>query len=80
MFDARPKRRPADRRFEGVERRAKGPVTDRQPFWKRIPGKNVYVFADRITNLNLNYEFEVAFRVKNELRLDPTMTLEVDPQ
>ena len=58
----------------------KGPVTDRQPFWKRIPGKNVYVFADRITNLNLNYEFEVAFRVKNELRLDPTMTLEVDPQ
>jgi len=57
-----------------------GEVRDRQPFWKRIPGKNVYVFADRITNLNLNYEFEVAFRVKNELGIDPTMTLEIDPQ
>jgi hypothetical protein len=57
-----------------------GEIQDRQPFWKRIPGKNVYVFADRITNINLNYEFEVAFRVKNELGIDPTMTLEIESQ
>lgn len=56
----------------------KGPVANRQPFWKRIPGKNVYVFADRITNLNLNHELLAAIRIKNQLRLDPTLQLEIE--
>jgi hypothetical protein len=55
-----------------------GPVANRQPFWKRIPGKNVYVFADRITNININQELLAAVRIKNELRLDPTLQLEIE--
>jgi hypothetical protein len=55
-----------------------GPVKSRAPYWKQIPGKNVYVFAERITNLNLNYEFEVAFRLKNDFGLDPTLQLEIE--
>ena len=55
----------------------KAPVANRQPFWKRIPGKNVYVFADRITNLNINHEQVAAIRIKNQLGLDPTLQLEL---
>jgi hypothetical protein len=59
---------------QGLE---KGPVANRQPYWKFIPGKNVYIFADRITNLNVNYELEIAIRIKRELGLDPTLHLEI---
>jgi hypothetical protein len=55
----------------------KGPVANRQPYWKFIPGKNVYVFTDRMTNLNVNYELEAAIRIKRELGLDPTLQLEI---
>jgi hypothetical protein len=54
-----------------------GPVANRQPYWKFIPGKNVYIFADKITNLNVNYELEAAIRIKRELGLDPTLQLAI---
>lgn len=57
--------------------RQAGAVPQRQPFWKEIPGKNVYVFADRITNLNLGYEQQLAIRLKKLLRLDPTAKLDI---
>ena len=56
----------------------KGPISNRQPYWKWIPGKNVYVFAGRITNLNVNYELRIATRIKRELKLDPTAQLEIE--
>lgn len=39
-----------------LREKASGSVRPMSSYWKPIPGQNVYVFADKITNINLSYE------------------------
>ncbi len=39
-----------------LREKAAGSVHPISSYWKSIPGYNVYVFADKITNINLSYE------------------------
>ena len=43
--------------FEAAREKAEGGQVDNESFWRKIPGSNFYIPADKITNLNVRFPY-----------------------